>query len=179
MKIKAGGKVYLQNYDVSYIMQEVISYPMSIAEEVFNERDTFFVNGPVGALQFECVFEKPKNVKWLMKQDWIVDYEEYAHVPLSGLENLYNNLKAECLVSIEEFNARDGAYRDLHYDEENDRIGKLSHRIYSIGTLISAYKGQTAFILPSGYKGKIIPGTKVANPHKKKFNFFRFIHGAH
>ena len=179
MKIKVGRKVYLQNYEVSYIMHDIISYPESIAEEVLNDRDDVFVNGPVEALRFGSVFAKPENVKWLMRQDWLVDYEEYAGVPLSGLEDLYENLRAKCVAGIEEFNARDEIYRDLYYDKENDKFSKLAHRVSSIWTLISAYKGETTFILPSGYKGRIIPGTKVANTFKKRSSFLSFIHGAH
>ena len=182
MKIKVGNKVYLQNYEADYIMRDVVGSPMSINQESSIESGTFFTDGPVEGLRFGSIYKDPDNVSWIMAQDWIIDYEEYAKKSLQELEYLYECLKVECVSGIEEFNARDEVYRDLHYDEESEKFSRLSHKIASIGLLIGVHKGKTNFILPSCYKGATIPGTTRAisapNP-KKKSPFFHFKRGAH
>lgn len=180
MKIKVGNKVYLQNYEADYIMRDVVGSPMSINQESSIESGTFFTDGPVERLRFGSIYKDPDNVSWIMAQDWIIDYEEYAKKSLQELEYLYECLKVECVSGIEEFNARDEVYRDLHYDEESEKFSRLSHKIASIGLLIGVHKGKTNFILPSCYKGATIPGTtRAISAPKKKSPFFHFKRGAH
>ena len=180
MKVKVGENVYLQKYEVAHIIHELNSIPASVLNEVFGDGESsfFFVNGPTDAFRFGSVFKNPASVKWLMEQDWIVDYDEYSEMPLSELEALVEHLKAEHNTGIDEFNAKDEAYREKHFEEESDKFHKAGHKLSSLEDLISALKGEVAFVFPDGYQGKTIPGASSAtSTPRKKPGFFARLFG--
>ena len=180
MKLKIGDKVYLQKHEVAYIMNDLNSFPGGILQETFGDEDSgfFFMNGPVDGFRFECVYKEPANVKWLMEQDWIVDYDEFAEMPLAELEALQERLKAERSAGIDEFNAKDEAYREAHFREESDRFDKLGHKIASLGDLIGFRKGEFKFVFPDEYQGKTTSGASGAtSTSKKKPGFFARLFG--
>ena len=150
MKIKIGEEVYLQNYEIKYLVHDLSSFPDSILQEIFDEdRNNFFMSGPANGFWFECAFRNANSVKWLMEQDWIVDYDEYARKPLPELEALVKHLKAEHAADINEFNAKDKTYRKDHFKEASDKFDKASHKISSLENLIAASKGEVNFVFPS------------------------------
>ena len=181
MKLKIGDKVYLQKHEVAYIMNDLNSFPGGILQETFGDEGSgfFFMNGPVDGFRFECVYKEPENVKWLIEQDWIVDYDEYAEMPLAELEALQERLKAERSADIDEFNAKDEAYREAHFDEESDRFDKLGHKIVSLGYLIKFRKGEVEYVFPDEYQGKtaISGASGATSTPQKKLGFFARLFG--
>lgn len=181
MKLKIGDRVYLQKYEVAHIMNDLNSFPCGILQETFGDEDSgfFFMNGPVDGFRFECVYKEPENVKWLMEQDWIVDYDEFAEMPLAELEALQERLKAERSAGIDEFNAKDEAYREAHFDEESDRFDKLGHKIVSLGYLIKFRKGEVEYVFPDEYQGKtaISSASDATSTPQKKLGFFARLFG--
>ena len=180
MKVKVDEKVYLQKYEVAHIMHNLNSIPTTVMDEVFGDGEGgfFFMNGPADGFRFESVFKNPASVKWLMEQDWIVDYDKYSEMPLPELEALVEHLKSEHDAGIDEFNARDEAYREKHFEEVNDKFHKDSHKISSLDNLISARKGEVTFVFPDEYQEKTTPSTSgVTNTSKKKPSFFARLFG--
>lgn len=154
MKIKIGDKVYLQKYDVAHILHELSEFPGSVLDESFNGGDEmFFMSGPTDGYRFECLFEKPESVEWLTEQDWIVDYDEYAKMPVAELEELLERLEAELSSSIKEFNDKDESYRRRHYEEASDKFSKAQYKNSSLNDLIMFRKGKAKFTFPNGYQG--------------------------
>ena len=181
MKLKIGDKVYLQKHEVAYIMNDLNSFPGSILQETFGDEDSgfFFMNGPVDGFRFECVYKEPENVKWLMEQEWIVDYDEYVEMPLAELEALQERLKVKRSADIDEFNAKDETYREAHFDEESDKFDKLGHKIASLGDLIEFRKGEVEFVFPNEYQGKtaIPSASSTTSTPQKKPSFFARLFG--
>ncbi len=182
MKLKIGDRVYLQKYEFAHIMHELNGFPGGILDEMFSgdeDSSFFFMNGPTDGFRFECAYKEPENVRWLMEQDWIVDYDEYAEMPLAELEALQERLKAERSADIDEFNAKDEAYRETHFDEQSDKFNKLGHKIASLGDLIRFRKGEIKFGFPDEYQGKIaISGaSSVTSTPQKKPGFFARLFG--
>ena len=181
MKLKIGDKVYLQKYEVAHLMHSFNSFPGSVLHEVFSDGEDsfFFMSGPADDLRFESVFKNPASVKWLMKQEWIVDYDEYVEMSLTELEALQERLKAKHSADIDEFNAKDEAYREAHFDEESDKFDKLGHKIASLGDLIEFRKGKVKFVFPDEYQGKTaIPGaSSTTSTPQKKPSFFARLFG--
>jgi hypothetical protein len=178
MKLKIGGKVYLQKYEVANILHELNSFPAGIMQETFGDGDKgfFFMNGPADGFRFECVYEEPKNVEWLMEQDWIIDYDEYAEMPLDELKALYERIKAEYSTRIDEFNAKDWNYKEVHFEEESDKIEKLWHKITSLGDLIEFREGNVEFVFPDEHHGKTTISS-IASTTQKKPSFFARLFG--
>ena len=172
MKLKIGDRVYLQKYEVAHILHKLNGFPGGILDETFSddEDSLFFMNGLTDGFRFECIYKEPENVRWLMKQDWIVDYDEYAEMPLAELEAFQERLKAERSADIDEFNTKDEAYGEAHFDEESDRFDKLGHKIVSLGYLIKFRKGEVRCVFPDEYQSKTaISGASgaISTPQKK------------
>lgn len=177
MKLRIGGKVYLQKYEFMHFMHKLNEIPDSIFQEVFNNNGgIFFINSPIDGFRFECVYQKPENVKWLMEQDWLVDYDEYTELSLAELETLQEHLRIKRIDDIAEFNAEDDAYREAHFDEESDRFDKLKHKISSLGYLIKFRKGEITFIFPDEYQSQTPTSGPVSTP-RRKFDFFARLFG--
>ena len=181
MKLKIGDSVYLQKYEVAHIMHKLNGFPSGILDETFcgDEDSLFFMNGLTDGFRFEYIYKEPENVRWLMKQDWIVDYDEYAEMPLAELEALQEHLKAEHSADIDEFNTKDEAYREAHFDEESDRFDKLGHKIVSLGYLIKFRKGEVECVFPDKYQSKatISGASSATSTPQKKLGFFTRLFG--
>lgn len=176
MKLKIGDKVYLQKYDVAFILSEVSEIPASFPNEVFgnNEKGYFCMDIEENGFRFENVFESKSCVDWLMAQDWLVDYDEHVKDSLSELEALALSLKSSYNTGALEFNAHDEEYKTKRYEAESERYGKLRHKITSIECLIASRKGTIKFGFPPGYQDKAKYETP---PPPKKQSFFKRLFG--
>lgn len=181
MKLRIGDRVYLQKYEVAHILHELNSFPAGIMQETFSNSESgfFFMNGPADGFRFECIYKKPNNVEWLMGQDWIVDYDEYARISLTELKALYERLKSEYSTGVSEFNAKDEAYREAHFEEESDKLNNFSHKIASLENLIEFREGKVKFVFPDGYQDRtVIPNASSAtSTPQKKASFFARLFG--
>lgn len=156
MKIKIGDKVYLQKYEVAHILHDLWSMPMCIVEETLGDDKSgcFVMKGPRDCYNFECVYEDPDSVKWLMEQEWIVDYDEYAEKSVKELQRAYEQMSKECFERRKSFMDMDYTYRMEHHDEMNEKQSQLIHKITSIEDLIVFREGFRRFKFPRGYRGK-------------------------
>lgn len=155
MKIKIGDKVFLQKYEVAHIIHETYSVPLSFMRETFPEKSGCFVmNGAADCFRFKCVYKDPESIKWIMEQDWIVDFDEYSKMSPDELYALCERLYEEYSKGIDEFNAKDDAYREAHYYDDSDKFEKAEHKLSSLKTLYNYLKGETKFAFPRGYKPK-------------------------
>lgn len=156
MKIKIGDKVYLQKYDGLYIIQNHKEFPDSVVGETYNDgnRWVFFMPSPDDSHRFDFVYENPENVEWLMEQDWILDYDEYAEIPLARLMVLNGQLEVKRLGDINDFSTKNKAYKRVHLSEVNDEFKKLGHKIISLEALIRFRRGEVEFAFPDGYQEK-------------------------
>lgn len=156
MKIKIGEKVYLQKYDVARILQKIAAFPGNLATELFKTSNNgalhasiFYISSPKDELEFSCVFKDPKNVEWLMSEDWIVDHNEYVKMPVAVLKSIYRHREREYKANIKYFNLQPREYQELHYDEISLKLYKEAHQLKSIRLLINELTGRITFDLPS------------------------------
>ena len=156
MKIKIGEKVYLQKYDIARLMQSHCAIPSSLFAELFLNNEVFFVNGTSDAWRFDCVFEQPENVEWLMGQDWIVDYDKYVVMAISDLEKLADRI-------------------DLEQPADMKELDENRHKVSSIHTLVAAIRGEIVFVYPEGYKEPF--GSQATAKPAKKPGFFARLFG--
>lgn len=167
MKIKVGKRVYLQEFDFAFITHDLERFPARILEEFFQEERVFIMNGEKDGFRFDCVFEWPENVKWLMGQDWIIDFDEYAGRPIEKIEELRDQISEEWRVKADEFNAKDEAYKAEHYAEIHDEALKIEHKESSLDFMIEAYRRKIKFVFPKEYGAP-------SNFRKKRSFFSRF-----
>ena len=170
MKIKMGDRVYLQKYDVAFITSRSSGFPWSIIDEIFTNDKLFYVSSKADGYKFKCEFKDHENVKWLMEQDWIVDYDECAKLSNSDLEALIEHLEKNYHEGLDEFNAQSEHYRKNHFKEKADMFEKSKHKIISYEYMLAARRGEIKFVFP--YDDESISASK-----KKKHGFFKWLFG--
>ena len=148
VKIKIDQKVYLQKYDVAYIVHELNFIQASIIEEIFGSGKPFIMNGPVDGYAFKCVFENPENVRWLMEQDWIVDYNQYKDKSPEEMLSICEKVVEDGTAEVKEFNARDANYREEHFLEYKAKFDNLEHEVRSLEIMLDYLKNKVEFIFP-------------------------------
>lgn len=171
MKLKQDGRVWLQRYDITFLAYELDSTPRSVISEIFSEQTFFIADANDERYQFEAFLEQPENVTWVMSQEWLVNYTNYADVPLEELEALLRRIRDRHSSEVEDFNSMSQDYRKQHYRDACEQFSKDSHRIASFEALIQAKKGEAKFLFP-GETPPVIhtdPSTKRSNPITRLF----------
>lgn len=151
MKIKIGEKVYLQKYDIARILHNIPAFPGSLVAELFENNDgpIFYNTDTKDALEFNYYFEERANVKWLMAQDWILDYDEYIKIPVAALKSIRRHREKTYKSDVINFNLQPREYRELYYDEIELRLYKEAHRIKSMILIVKVLTGKINLTLPS------------------------------
>ena len=154
MKLKIGDKVYLQKCDVYHWMEEDCNVPLYVMQEVVDKGEVrhFKVGSLRDSFKFRFVFKDPKSVEWLMKQDWIVDFDKYAEVPIDYLERLREHLRKEHIKYIESYNAEDDAYKVEHYADACIEWEKYQQKKIAIENIIKYRRGECKFTFPRQYR---------------------------
>ncbi|MBR6505771.1 hypothetical protein IKT18_02990 [Candidatus Saccharibacteria bacterium] len=157
MKVKVGREVWIQKYEMAYIMREISDVPASLLEELFAGGSVFTMTGFDDSLKFACVFRKAKNVKWLMEQDWIVDYNAYKNVPYAALKSTRKKLIRSYRAETEAFDSREENFRRKNRSEQEQRFSKMMHKEYSFELMLKYFKKKINFVVPTertlvGYK---------------------------
>lgn len=155
MKLKIGDKVYLQKCDVYHWIEECCSVPAYVMQEVVGKDEVrhFKVGSLRDAFKFRFVFKDPKSVEWLMKQDWIIDFDKYAETPIDGLERLREHLWEERTNYIEKsYNAKDDAYKVEHYADVSIESEKYLQKFIAIDNIIKYRRGEYKFTFPRQYR---------------------------
>lgn len=106
------------------------------------------MSSPEDGFVFSCAFEDTENTAWLMEQDWIVDYDQYKNMPPVELRSICEKLAGEVNALTRDFNNKDTAYRDRHYDECKEKLNKMTHRLDSIEAIAEHLEGKLTFVFP-------------------------------
>lgn len=181
MKIKIGEKVYLQKYEIEYIMRNLNSFPMGVIKELLDGKseDEFFL--PMGNLEyglnFEYAFDNRDVVEWLMSQDWIIDYDEYAGMAVADLESLAARLDTERYDMMRKFNDEDEEYREKYLNEECDKFSRLDHKAVSFRRMAAFRNGKLNFVFPGGCIRRSVAGVFGNAKMLKKSNLSALSNG--
>ena len=138
MKRKVGGKVLLQGYDAGFILNEMNATPGVIFSEVFSKGRSCVMIVGRDNVNFCFEFKSKGAKKWILEQDWILDYDEYEKKTPDELDIQYKVLVDEYNSIVNEFNAKDLEERKKLAEETFDELQKLSHKMKSVD-LMSAY----------------------------------------
>lgn len=170
MKIKIGEKVYLQKYEILKMGDR----PEIVAECVHDEfarkyGSIFTTKHDLDVYKFEYVFEDPECVKWLMEQDFIIDYDTYAGFSESRLDMQLRVFKNEYVDYLDGFHEHDEEYRSDHHRELMNWIYCNKWKSTSIAELLALKRGAIpTFGYPEGYTGKkFMLGAEVIDSDQK------------
>ena len=172
MKLKIGDKVYLQKYDVAYLLHHIRAFPSRLMEEIFCGDDDlggiFWMNGGADGLSFDQKFEDKQNVEWLLAQDYILNFEDLKDKSVEELEALGKEEEANGRKICNDFNGMSEEYRKEHYDEVEDIIKRSNAKVLSYNFMIAYLSGEREFIFPKGYGNKKPIKAKTGKPADSK-----------
>jgi len=158
MKIKVGDVVYLQGYDAFALDGDITNVPRSIREEFIDCRPL----GTSGLREDYCFrfsICEPKNVAWIMRQTWIIDFDICRRISVQELTKLYANLEQQYEDEIATFNNefsklrqnviyRNPFYHARHYKRER-RLHQMEHQLFSLDLILQYLKGSISFTIPT------------------------------
>lgn len=137
MRRRINEKVLLQGYDVGFILNEMHATPSSIMLELLdNKKSNVMVVGQHDNISFKYEFRTSAATKWILRQDWILDFDEYVEKDPQELKDYHNKIVDEYNDEVERFNTRSRAYRMKHGEKVHDKLQKLGHKIDSLDILI-------------------------------------------
>ena len=130
MKIKFDGKIFLQEYEIPYIL-EFKNLPQKLFEEILSDNHSF-LDGPANGLQFTYSFKEDESLEWLSRQKWIIDYSKYAQKSISDLGNIQSALNLKRNKVIDEFHDETTNEQKKSCKRLNRIIDRIDHTVTSI-----------------------------------------------
>lgn len=172
MKLFVRNKVYLQTYEISFIMHRTICFPRVMHEEILGN-DLEIDADNIDPMSFSYHFRERDSIEWIMAQEWLVDFDEYASMPADEIKAIYDKLVMERAKKIDDFNRRSDLYRTKHIGEVRKRFDLLSHQIRSLEDIYKYQKSELQLVLPSAYLSWGSRGKEAyARNNKKQCRFF-------
>lgn len=153
MKIKEGDYVFLQRYDVDFIRKDLNLASYCVLDEIFHPDAVASIqtieldSAKKSPYEFAFVFHHPNNVAWLMKQDWIVDYDKYAKRPAEEIDKIVSaaDAKLRKIVTHRNHSRIEKRRRDASF---SDMMQKTAHHCRSLDVLYNYLAGNEDFIFP-------------------------------
>ena len=133
--------VYVQKYDMMFIMHNCDSLPAALMEDFFS--DIVIINGDN---RFEFVrFTDPSEVEFFKKQDWIIDYADYKDLT-------EEEIMEKGMGVIDEINAVAQEFNDSSSEKQRatlyDRHELLNAKLDSVKVFLWYKQGHIHFQLP-------------------------------
>lgn len=142
MKVIVGDKVYLQKYDLVFMVHEFSVVPGCIMEEAFSRACVISTNGGDDAVSFGFCFDKPETVQFLKECDWILDFTEYSQKSFEELKTIHEKCEENLDREIENFNGSNVKYRKEHFDERSEKFDHMKLKLISLDMLIDCKYGK-------------------------------------
>lgn len=146
MKVKIGGKVFVQNFDIKFILDHYKEYPTEINDKIFANNTPFSITSEQSKYCFRYCFEDPETTAWFDEQGWLLDYNFWSQKTKSETKTAIKYHKRATSTLIKKLSKEKPANRNLDaflldLDIEN-------HFIESFKALLRNGKNQL-FIAPS------------------------------
>ncbi len=171
MKLKVGNAVYLQKNDVAFIMHDLCCVPAFFVDEIFTPGEPFIMMDLAeDGMEFCCRLEKIESVKWVMNQDWILDYHEFKDLPIGTLKAMRMQIRQELDEKIDIFNAQDDDYRSKNFNRKAALFSQMEHKIFSLKIMEDYLRAKISFVFPD----ELAKSMAVPQKRKKKTWFGRF-----
>lgn len=151
MKLEIDDKIYLEKCILEFILKNHSKVPLSITQEACLE-GVFLVGDPANKRQFQA-FEMSKNIRWLQKQKWIIDYDEYSKKPLPDLRKQLDELKEQERAFLNKLETEDKEHLPNEYSPKWDEYAEVVCRRNSILEIIQFREGEIKLLFPDGYDG--------------------------
>lgn len=147
MKVKRGSVVYLQKYDAVFMLHELNSIPAGMLEHFFdNDEGYIFMNGFDDGLTFDIEIKDPNSADWIMKQDWIINFDDYRKRKAEEVESFMQDFIDYIEAKLEAFNEDGPAKKN---EEEIDNwLKRQQHKLMSLDLMVGYLIKKARFKVP-------------------------------
>lgn len=150
MKLKRGNYVYVQSLDFPCLARDaLIGVKESVRNELFANGVRFcYVDDYREVTKFDIVFKDPENADWIMRQDWILDYDAVRILKNHEIDEMWTNLSAEADKIVQDYNGQDEEYRQKYGKRVYNELSKLSYQMEALDALINCRSKGISIITP-------------------------------
>lgn len=159
MKIRVGEDVYLQKFDIAFLLHSGADLPAGLLSSMFISQSNpytpamFIMSGePKDACAFDTLVDNPVAAKWVMEQSFLIDFADYAEQDPDNVSELVHELDRKLLFEIVKFNESPHAFRKEHIDEYEKKFVRARHQVDSLEWMEKYLRKQVKFTFPTGYK---------------------------
>ena len=135
MKIRIKDKIYLQGYDVAWLIDGEKKYPDAFIDrffEICREKNLHSIGGDTEEFHnFYYSFSDKESIDFIEKYEKILDFEKYASMKQKNLEDKISSLFVKRLP-----------------------YNKTEHDAFSLSLLMAWKMRKIEFIFPDGYQPK-------------------------
>ena len=147
-----GDVVWVQKYDIAFIMNDLRSMPVFIVDALFGSDNAFFtMNGGNDANAFSNSFTG-QAAEWLKQQPWLLDIDEWRTKSAHEIYEIWAEEEVGFKQSVESFYAHDQHWQSEHFNEADDIFSKQSHRLRSMNLMIKWLDKEIKFKIPGEKK---------------------------
>ena len=152
MKKILGDVVWVQKYDIAFIMNDLRSMPICIVDALFGSDNAFFImNGGNDANAFSNSFTG-QAAEWLKMQPWLLDIDEWRKKTAQEIYEILAQEEASFKRSVSSFYEHDQHWQSEHFNEADDIFSKQSHRLRSMNLMIKWLDKEIKFKIPGEKK---------------------------
>lgn len=142
MKVIVGNKVYLQKFDMAYMIHEFSAVPGCIMAEAFSSACMVSVNGGNDAVRFGFCFEEKEAVEFLKECDWILDFSEHVQKSAEELAALRDEISGNLAREVDSFNKASLEYRKEHFAACEEKFDHMRLQAVGLDMLVDCRNGR-------------------------------------
>ncbi|MBR0488341.1 hypothetical protein IJJ39_01545 [Candidatus Saccharibacteria bacterium] len=153
IKVITDGIVYIQDFDLKFIMDNLSWMPNGILDECFEASPdgiVTYAEEPSKSWRFVHKFENKRSVRWFRDQRWLVDWNEASRLAPEKLRHIIQNKELAFHRTFEKFKSMPQEYKDENHLEFFRRHEKDSHELTSLILVHQYLTGDVWFYLPPG-----------------------------
>ena len=176
MKISHNGVVYLQGFDLAFILNFCSSIPADFLLECLGPEQKPLVVNHDNQYSFTA-FKNPATVQWIDSKPWFIDYEHYVGLEeetKDAINALVDDI-ARQHQELQDYRIRNEATKEIKRQMQFD-LDCAFHQLDSLKIMYLHNRHKINFDLPPAFRGDPVT---IQRPMSLFQRFFNYLRGAH
>ena len=103
MRARVGDKIFVQNYDLRFIVDNIRIYPEEIREKISKDQLSSDLRPRRSEFCFDYSFESKEALNWLENQCWLLDAKELSEKSEKEIKKELKRIKKEMKNILKRF----------------------------------------------------------------------------
>lgn len=112
MRVRVHDKIFVQNYDLGFIVNNIRLYPSEIREKIQESQSSSDSYSGKSEFCFDYFFESEEAIGWLENQCWLLDAKEMSEKSEKELKKELKRIKDENKKLLKQFFRREDFLND-------------------------------------------------------------------